>query len=593
MDTLIRIKLEFRTYQNQRLKEQVIVVDESMNHQTIFEIKESDNVNIAFFYDHKKTKIYYEDYDGNEILVNEHRYRNLSSGREDYGAYFVGYFSIKAIRNDQIYEFSFLVKPHNLQYESVLNLRKYVDRYYEGLSQDMMNQTHFSNTTNKMVAKYNYHFLIEHLPKVMNYIHRYIRLKSEELVKTHVISRAPKKLSVKSLRWFSKQGLAKNENILKPDQILVEKTSYELNTLMNQLFKQLVSFYVKEVEMNLQKLIQYIQDTKKEKRILMKDVKRLEHQNAIGAVSNVVSKKIQEVNQNKVQRDYAKLSTLNDLIESYEKDLKFLLQMKATLDHYLYQSWLSKIKNQNVILKQQPHPYLHYLIQVKNQYLGKSSSMQSENKMFASKSTPKLFETFTFIMLIQILNDLQFKMDQTSENRQRDLLYIFSNPNITTLCNNGLYCDIYYDMELKRSHVVKDQSSYCTINSRHNCPDFILSFHYQDQIPLFAMVVEVKWRSKDKIYSEIDDTDVVINLKDYLQLGYKDIDEQKLYRALISQVIVMYPNVDEELEVLGEQELLSIGVLPSDNMEESFAYKILRKLIKKQLDFYCDNEKKS
>lgn len=581
MDTLIKIKLSYYTYQNQYLKQTFLTINKNQINQTIFEIKESDCVYITFLFDHK-TSVYYEDFDGNQIQVHDHKPHLLSSGREDYGAYFVGYFKIMVV-SDQPYEFNFLVKPHNLEYESVLNLRNYVDNYYQGLSLDLTNQIDSNHQVVVKGYRYNYRFLIEQLPKVINDIHRYIKLQPQELIKSHQVSRTPKKLTLKSIKWLSKQGLAKNADISNPDMMMIEKVVYNKDTKANQLFKQLVLFFNDEVENNINKVIKYIDDGKKNKKRMMKDVKRLEHKNAQG-VNSTISKKLLEVNENKVLRDYQSIAKMNDLLKNYEEELMLLKQANASLEYYIYHSWLNEVSNQNIVINQSIHPCIRNLLNIKNGYLGKNTYRQMENKLFASKSTPKLFETFAFIMLIQVLNDLHFRLDETSLSH--DLHYMFSNASITTLVKDNLYCDIHYDMELKRSHMVKDQSSYCTINSRHNCPDFILSFHYRDELPLFAIVVEVKWRSKEKIYSEIDDTDVVVTLKDYLQLGYKDLNEMKLYRSIISQVIVLYPNIEEEMDVLGEQELIGLGILPSNDMKTSFAYKMLSKLILKQIETY-------
>lgn len=582
MDTLIKIKLNYYSYQNQHLKQTLLSINASQLNQTIFEIKESDCVYITFIYDHKSTSVYYEDYDGNQIQVLDHKMHLLSSGREDYGAYFVGYFKIMVVK-DQPYEFNFLVKPHNLEYESVLNLRNYVDKYYQGLSLDLSNQIDSSHQVVTQGYHYNYRFLIEQLPRILNDIHHYIKLQPQALIKSNVVSRTPKKLTLKSIKWLNKQGLAKNADLNNPDMMLIEKVIYDKDSKANQLFKQLVLFFNDEVEHNINKVIKYIDDSKKNKKRMVKDVKRLEHKNAQG-VHSTISKKLLEVNENKVLRDYQSIAKINDLLKNYEEELMLLKQAQASLQHYLYHSWLNEVSNDNSVIRQFIHPCLRDLLNIKNTYLGKQTYRKMENKLFASKSTPKLFETFAFIMLIQVLNDLHFKLDDTS--LAHDLHYLFSNESVTTLVKGNLCCDIYYDRELKRSHMVKDQSSYCTINSRHNCPDFILSFHYQNEVPLFALVVEVKWRSKEKIYSEIDDTDVVVTLKDYLQLGYKDLAEMKLYRSIISQVIVLYPNVEEEIDVLGEQELVGLGILPSDDMKTSFAYKMLSKLFVKQIEHF-------
>ena len=135
MATQIRLKIEICDYHDVPFKTMDGILD--LSDPILFEILESDNVFVTFSFP-DPVRIQIENYDdGNMYDVTSDNRFQLSTGREDFGCYFTGYFSVKISNAGSLDNYLFFVKPKNLQYENVKQIRNYVNDFYSGLSLDI------------------------------------------------------------------------------------------------------------------------------------------------------------------------------------------------------------------------------------------------------------------------------------------------------------------------------------------------------------------------------------------------------------------------------------------------------------------------
>ena len=160
-----------------------------------------------------------------------------------------------------------------------------------------------------------------------------------------------------------------------------------------------------------------------------------------------------------------------------------------------------------------------------------------------------------------------------------DIIYLISNPGIVALHNGKVHVKIIYDTPLKRSNDAMDHNQYVTVNSKHNRPDFIVSFNDSEDNLLDTKIIEAKWRPLSSIYNELDDTDVVETLKEYFNLGYHDHKRKKTKRGVVSQVFVVYPDSNEVTINIQNDEILAIGTMPINQANGTNAYCLFKSFL--------------
>ena len=106
------------------------------------------------------------------------------------------------------------------------------------------------------------------------------------------------------------------------------------------------------------------------------------------------------------------------------------------------------------------------------------------------------------------------------------------------------------------------------------------------------MIVEDKWRSKSNIFNEVDDTEVVLTLKDYYQFGYMELkqDKHKLHRGVISKVIVLYPDKEKDTLTEIDTDIYGIGLYPNESFDESQSFNALKSQIIQTFEDYVNFE---
>lgn len=579
MDTQIKCRIQKLSYNELEVYEQSYVVfDETNEYQ--FELCETDNVYVIFQFDPNNVRLYYEPFDSATLKQVEPGMRiHLTSGREQEGTYFAGYFNLEAYIINKHVVYQFFVKPKNLNYETVVHLRRYVDNFYQGLSSDLSKlrstQANALKDSNKMNAYSKYLFLEQHLMTLLSYMNQYIAKKYKEPIKKKEISKHPSKMSAASIRYLIQKGHQHNKDLSRPNHVLVEKTRFEVDVVQNQIFKQEMLFWNKEVfevEEMLEERVQYYESKMQE---IQQRITYLNNQLQLFEDEKRISKRTVISYQREIENLQHTLETFTLKHEHVSKSKHLMHHFKSNIEYNIYHTWIQEVSTIDQYPKHIKDLRLRLMFDLKQQYNGKSKQEKQllNQGTFAKKATPKLFETYIYIVLIRTLMHQGYRFDQDV-----NLMETVSNPSMIQLRKNDLVCKIYYDQSLKRSNDPTIESEYVTINSMHNSPDFILSFENEEGIQ-DAIVIEVKWRPLQNIYNELEDTSVVDHLKDYYNLGYHKQGVNKTQRAMIRKVIVVYPDEQERFVPIQFDEIVGVGLLPSEDFVSSNGYRLLNDAI--------------
>ena len=584
MALLINLTLDSCAYEKDIITKQKNVLL-NLNKKCLFSISEPDNVFATFSFNNEDTRIFIERYDNGEMMeiISGERF-HLSSGREDLGCYFPGYFSISIESGNEKEVYLFLVNPANMNYESVLHIRDFINDFYYGLSNDISKltagkkekniQTHIPNAAEK------YNFLLKNLAELVNYADQYSNRQKAELVKQNSITNVSK-INRKSIQWLLTKGMEKNSNIYSPDKILSSKSRLDRDSYENRIFKSELVFWNREISSIIQSSESYVS-------MLLKRIEELE--TGISNLSESVTKQeqVRQVNSYVKKSDRCRLEEMEKDRDRYFEDLNGQKSQLGELRKYqrnivniLYNSWVSEVTD-SVQMRTQVFDYrLKSMIGMRNEYLGISRKIRkaSDSYVFGEKCTPKLFETYIYVLLIKMLVSEGYEIENYSFEKD-NVIPILSNQSRTVLTKDSRKCVIEYDYELKKSNEKLESDEFVTINSHYNRPDFIVSFFDDGAVIPEAVVVEVKWRPLSIIYNENGDTEIVTKLKDYYSLAYHvEKPKRKTNRGIIQKVFVVYPDIQQRITQIQENEIIGVGLDPTADVCETDSYQELKNQI--------------
>lgn len=584
MASQIKLKLESCDYKDNDnvTSTRNLIID--WNEKELFSIKEFDCLKATFTFDENEYEIWYELFDSDELQrINNGETFQLSYGTEDKGCYFPGYFTIVIQTRENRHEFLFFVEPQNANYQDVVKIRDYVNSFYHGLSANILRKKVggelFSNE-HLPNANENYSFMCDKLPTLFNYFNQYLAARKVELIKEKVISPSGK-VDSDTVKWLSKKGASKNENINNPDKLLVTKTTTVLDNGENQTFKSELLFWNQEINKVLANLKKILEESNRRKLELEKSISDSELK--LSKIKDAkfqkkVSDKTKIAEENYLRNFKSDYNVLESYINQYEKSYETFKHFKLNIETMLYTTWLKNIHIQSNEIKRVSDNRLKLIKTIRNEYLGIKESINKGKKRiaFGEKCTPKLFETYIYVLLLNILTEKGYTlMSHNIEND--DLVPVLSNPGKVTLEKDDSVIDIYYDTLLKKSDEIGEEG-FVNINSDHDRPDFIIAYRNGDDIK--AIIIDAKWRPFSAIYDEIGDTDIIRQMKDYYNFAYKAKSKKVLERGVIEKVVAIFPNEKEDYHELAfGNAIAALGIYPKEDMTTSGGYQKLMSLI--------------
>ncbi len=521
-----------------------------------FSFYETDNISVVFEFAESECEVQIETAETGEMIALESG-QEYELSRNGIKEFYPGYFDLLIKNKPKCLEkrLCFFVRPKSADMETVLFLRSFVNDFYDGLSLDLEKKRRMAVEENDQISGANSFtglgFLLSGFSDVMNYANRYVNSRHEQLTKKDLISPKMARISPKSIRWLVKKGYTKNKDLQKPQVLLTSKPVFTMDNEQNRIFKSHVLYWHSEIKRILDEI-----KTHREKTAVMLDEinanlpklkTELQALQSISQISKSVKKRIE----GKVKDSERKADTLSKLKTQYDKWLLQIRRYNAFIENILFNTWVSSIhEERNIDNAKVSNVELLLLKEKRDRYIGikrrVSFDHRKKTEFFAEKGSPKLFETFLYILLIDILRECGYEVD-FSLNPVEELMFDLSSESKMTLNHpNRSKCEIFYDKYIEDASYPFATSDYCSINSLHCRPDFVLSFIDEYGELKKTLVIDAKWRRFSNIYNIYGDTDVMLNLKDYLNLGYYDAEEARLITGAITKVVAIYPDHDEK-----------------------------------------------
>lgn len=551
----------------------------------LFNIDETDDISLIFNFDNKEYEIEIEDaISGNMKPVVTGEEFDLNFWNED-KSFFPGYFDIyiTEINNENRNRYFFAVHPKHTSIDNLFYLRNYVNDYYDGLSLDLEKKrkmkVSFDDDSQPLNIYSSYNYLISSFPSITHCINSYLKRRPEQLIKKDIVSSKFKSVSVKSVRWLLQKGYKRNKDLNKPEVLLTEKTHFTIDNDQNRIFKSYVVFWDNELKNIIDNL--YNHQKKTNENIILLQNQLEDDKNEFEVISKIrnISNKVKKQLEGKIKDNSNRINSLKARSDEYSRRADNILRFKMFMENVRYNSWIKTIDvEENYNYAKLNNKELKLIKEYKDRYIGikrkVSYGKQEKIDYFAEKSSPKLFETYLYVVLINILKDHGYEIDENLLP-VGDLMYTLSTQSkIIFSDTEGNIVEIIYDKPLESSIEDFIESDFFSINSVHNRPDFIIAFKDQDGNVTKAIVIDAKWRKLDIIYNEHGDTDVMIILKDYLNLGYYDINSTKINRGIVTKVLAVYPDNNEYNQDALNGLITYCGLKICDTIEttKNFAY---------------------
>ena len=276
-----------------------------------------------------------------------------------------------------------------------------------------------------------------------------------------------------------------------------------------------------------------------------------------------LSKKLEEI-----AKDISKNKRYENKIHFLEEEereirqIMNILKQLLTVNHFLLnQEWMDEIKGENTIyptssmmMNQKYNFYYKWLQQMKKEEL---HVILPNSIKYAWKRTDELFEIWTYIKMISIIEELGYEPKSG---------WIYSNESLKvpdlsegtfiTFLNNEVKINLHYNSRLKRNNNQTTDNHPLYTKAENNKPDIRLDIFYYDSY-LGSLIIDTKYRSFERIIKS--DTRYKNNSMRQLR-NYKNSPESKKYfypnlpafirdrLKPISQVWVFYPHSDDTNE---------------------------------------------
>ena len=308
---------------------------------------------------------------------------------------------------------------------------------------------------------------------------------------------------------------------------------------------------------------------------------------SIGLIRDVVTKKTY------IMKKYYLTFTTNlngynnyiDLLNNYLiKTKKLMNQIAIIYDEqvYFHNNNFRKVKKPTQkLLKDSRYKHLYDFYQ---KLLKDKSKSAFKEKDYEYKQTEKLYEYYILINIIKVMNECEFKWsdkDQLQKRIRKNYALNISSGTVLTFYSDKRIIEVHYDEELDNITKPSSNNETSFISDGKNLkPDFRIDVYDRKMNHKRSFIIEVKYRSFDKLYSEVSNTNVFNKLIDY-----KDkIKVLPSYGYAIDKVLVAYPEDIYYHQKLNKQRsgtFIFAQLSPSINNDGQFGYEEFKNEVKK------------
>lgn len=200
----------------------------------------------------------------------------------------------------------------------------------------------------------------------------------------------------------------------------------------------------------------------------------------------------------------------------------------------------------------------------------------NNSELFTDKKSYTLFEIYGFILIQNILKELDFHL----EDELKSDVFSFDSEIVMHYSNGKSFVNVYYDHFCDKYYSSND-NDVVSINSKNCKPDYIIVFFDENHEFSDMIIIEMKYRRLIYMAPSNQTTETDDTITDYSQLAYC-ISKQDNNFEKPSKVIVLYPSMSEKIfeRNLGE----FVGINAQSNFEESKAYNRIKDIIISKLE---------
>jgi hypothetical protein len=358
---------------------------------------------------------------------------------------------------------------------------------------------------------------------------------------------------------------------------------YNLDNLENKWLIKIVAFIRRQLRIIEKKLVEEysVQKDKLEKIKVHKNKLEVELRNMRKEKKTYLLKEAKEDCEKKVhgkKREIENCYEYINLIDNYMlKARKLITQIAILFDKKIYKvnsDYMKVQKPTKKLLKDRRYKYMYDFYQ---DILKNKSKDDLQKRDHEYKKTEKLYEYYILLSIIKVLTDLGYKWNRRDPLRKRikdKFILRISAGTVLNFESNKEIIEVHYDEEVDK---ISDEESekldevQFASSTGNLKPDFRIDIYNKDMKHKKSFVVEVKYRTFDKLYNKYGQTNVfkkMIDYKDRIKLVPR-------YDNAIEKVLVTYPKgfyYTEKVTKKNGNNIVFIQLSPDENNSEQFGY---------------------
>ncbi|MCI9260625.1 MAG: hypothetical protein HFJ16_10360 [Romboutsia sp.] len=525
-------------------------INESSENTIIFEFDEYKESDITFDYDESKVRVFIDTYNSDTKLLCKSNETIVLNAKNQENSLIPGYYEIK-IEGYKNFICYFKVIPKNIEWSELIHLRNFLDKYIKGLSANFNlyksshNHNDYSNELNNFKKQY------ELWSEVQFNIKSIVNNPDYKYERKYGYYNTPNKLDSRSNKYMKNYDY----NIIS-NRFYTYRVNVNYNTSDNILLYNKLNTYRNILKTNLENIKTFYHS--EHKKLIDIEIEYNNKSNKLNSAKknytlsklwkNNIQNRLLYLNKIKENQKH-KLSQTQDINEIMTK---ILYELDDSL--YYIKENLNIDENIKIVKNTKSLRYRNIIdiidkITIMKKYDHKSGKEKEDKLVFRMKNTALLFEYLCFIKVIEIILSMGYICEDgwflKIINKEFDL-------EIPSECDNYFTKDnikiiVSYDKEVPNGNTIEsdDYEGLYSINSIHRRPDISILL-FKDDVFIKSLILEVKYRKSNYIYSTHGDTYVIDAIKDYIQFGYF---KEKLKKDTVDKVIVLYPNQKNNVNV--------------------------------------------
>ncbi|NHN34406.1 DUF2357 domain-containing protein [Paenibacillus agricola] len=450
------------------------------------------------------------------------------------------------------YETLYRIKPKNMSWEQIFHLRSYLETKLTGLSKDLLRRKSGTYEDEHHVVTHSlkiYQHVQKHFNRLKHHIEEILEDPQQQVVQVYDTRNYSKRPDAKSLRWLSKRGMANNSNPLelshfyeKHSRLTVETpenrwVKHILRSTRKSLKKAIQTFQALQMDLNqlLEKKQNEMLNFQQRLRLLGSSLGYDDTRNELNALISQRRKEIVQTNERLIKTD-------NSILE-LQKFIAYFSRFELHESLSGISQRLQQKKPTARLLKDSRYAYLYrFYSGIENM---ETKEVFNKDTVFPYKRTSLLFEYYVVCLVIESLETYGFTWINgwlADEINPISMIGSLVPDTLLTFEKEDFMIELAYDTQILETGG-QDTQSYFKANKKKS-PDIRLALYSKEGHFLKSIIIEVKCRHVSYLWDEIEENDVMWQLKDYLNIWHYDLNKpqkHQLDRQAVSKVVTVYP----------------------------------------------------